>query len=195
MTRQQTYDTIVSLTAEIKTTDIGLKLFEAAKSGDGKKVKEVSDTFITEYPELYQKMCSFATEFNKPIEESETFAFGFPEAIFGLKRDEKNGIYTFDPNVINASSYFALTFLTDVLDLYLFIGEATEVDGEFVTDDSAYLNALKEESGSSDLAKFLEMASFSEDELGCLIEVGFEYSNIYDLLADVFAGKLKDYVE
>ena len=68
MTKQQIYNTIVSLTAEIKTTEVGLKLYEAAKS-NGQKVKEVSETFMTEHPELYQKMCSFATECNKIIKE------------------------------------------------------------------------------------------------------------------------------
>lgn len=48
-----------------------MKLFEAAKV-DGLKVKEVSETFMSEYPELYQKMCGFATEFNKLMKESET---------------------------------------------------------------------------------------------------------------------------
>ena len=69
MTKQQIYNIIVSLTAEIKTTDVGLKIYEAAKA-NGQKVKEVSETFMTEHPELYQKMCSFATEYNKLIEES-----------------------------------------------------------------------------------------------------------------------------
>lgn len=191
MTKQQIYDTIVSLTAEIKTTDVGLKLFEAAKSG-GRKVKEVSDTFITEYPELYRKMCSFTTEFNKLMEESET---GTDAEIFGPEKDEENEIFTLDPNVINAPSYFALTFLTNIDDSYLFTGEYIEVgDDEYVTDDSAYLDALEKESGSSDLANFLGTAFFSEEELECLRENRLEYSNIYDLLADVFAGKLKEYV-
>lgn len=192
MTKQQIYNTIVSLTAEIKTTDVGLKLFEAAKS-DGQKVKEVAETFMSEYPELYQKMCSFATEFNRLMEESET---GTDAEIFGPEKDEENEIFVLDPNVINAPSYFALTFLTDIDDSYLFTGEYIEVgDDEYVTDDSAYLDALEEESGSSDLANFLGTAFFSEEELECLEDHGLEYSNIYDLLADVFAGKLKEYVE
>lgn len=190
--KKHIYDTIVSLTAEIKTTDVGLKLFEAAKS-DGRKVKEVSEAFMTEHPELYQKMCSFATEFNKLIEESET---GKDAEIFGPEQDEENGIFVFDANVINASSYFALTFLTGIDDSYLFTGECIEVaDEEYVTDDSAYLDALDEESGSHDLANFLGIAFFTEEELEYLKDSGFEYSNIYDLLADVFAGKLKEYVE
>lgn len=194
MTKRQIYDTIVALTDEIKATDIGMKLFEAAKSeGMGRKVKEVSETFKSEYPELYQNMCSFATEINKLMEESETST---EAGIFGPEKDEENQIFVLDPNVINASSYFALTFLTDIDDTYLFTGECIEVgDDEYVTDDSAYLDAIEEESGSSDLANFLGTAFFSEEELKYLEDYGFKYSNIYDLLADVFAGKLKEYVE
>lgn len=192
MTKQQIYNTIVSLTAEIKTTEVGLKLYEAAKS-NGQKVKEVSETFMIEHSELYQKMCSFATEYNKLIEESET---GCDAEIFGLEKNEENGIFVFDLNEINATSYFALTFLTGIDDSYLFTGECIEVnDDECTSDDSAYLDAIEEESGSSDLAYFLGIAFFNEEELECLKEHRFEYSNTYDLLADVFAGKLKEYVE
>lgn len=97
--------------------------------------------------------------------------------------------------MINAPSYFALTFLTDIDDGYLFTGEFIEIgDEEYVTDDSAYLDAIEKESGSYDLANFLGSAFISEEELECLEYYGFKYSNIYDLLADVFAGKLKEYV-
>lgn len=191
MTKQQIYNTIVSLTAEIKTTDVGLKLFEAAKS-EGQKVKEVSETFKRENPELYQKMCSFTTEFNKLVEESET---GHEAEIFGPEKDEENEICVFDTSAINASSFFALTFLTDIDDSYLFTGKIIKLDEYmFLLADSAYMDALEEESGSSDLIYFLGIASFSEEELEYLAGCGFEYSNIYDLLADVFAGKLKEYV-
>ena len=194
MTKQQIYETIVSLTAEIKTTEVGLKLFKAAKL-DGQEVKEVSETFINEYPELYGKMCSFATEHNKLIAENET---GIDTVIFGLEKDEKNGIFVFNPDVINAASYFALVFLTGIDDSYFFTGEYMEVDyGEenaTVFDDSAYFDALEEESGSSYFVRFLGNGFFNEEELEWLKESGFEYSNTYDLLADVFAGKLQEYV-
>lgn len=191
MTKQEIYNTIVSLTAEIKPTDVGAKLFEAAKL-NGQKVKEVAETFMSEYPELYQKMCSFASKFNEFIEASED---GIEGEIFGSENDEEKEIRVFDTNVINASSFFALTFLTDIDTSYLFNGTCIEFEvDKYVTDDSAYIDALEEESGSSDLTDFLGAAFFSEEELEWLEEYGYKYSNIYDLLADVFAGKLKEYV-
>lgn len=193
MTKREIYDTIVSLTAEIKTTNVGLKLFEAAKSeGNGRKVKEVAETFMNEYPDLYQRMCSFANEFNKLMEISIT---GTDFEIFGPEPDEEHEIFVFDTNVINASSFFAFTFLTDIDTAYLFTGTFIVLEEDkYLTDDSAYLDTLEEEAGSVDLANFLRVASFSKEELEYLEYYGFEYSNIYDLLADVFAGKLKEYV-
>ena len=57
MTKQQIYDNIVSLTAEIKATGVAGKLFEAGKHEDGaEKVKEVCENFVTENSILYLKM-------------------------------------------------------------------------------------------------------------------------------------------
>lgn len=188
MTKQQIYTTIVSITAEIKTTGVGLKLYEAAKS-DGQKVKEICETFMAEHPELYQKMCSFATEFKKLIEEIETYE---EVEVFGLEKDEEKGIFVFDLNEINATSYFVFTFLTRIDDSYLFTEEYFDVDSDEGADK--YYDAIEEESGSYDLAEFVANALFDDEEFEYLEEHGFKYSNTYDLLADIFAGKLKEYV-
>lgn len=194
VTKQQIYDTIVSLTAEIKTTDVGLKLFEAAKTS-GRKVEEISETFMKEHAILYQKMTTFVNEYTELINKSED---GTDVEIFGPIKDEENEIFTLDPEIIDAPSFFAFTFLTDIDASSLFTTEYIDIDAaddEYVTSDSAYLDAIEKESGSSDLANFLGIAFFSEEELECLEDHGLKYLNIYDLLADVFAGKLKEYVE
>lgn len=190
VTKQEIYNTIVSLTAEIKATDLGAKLFEAAKV-DGNKVKEVAETFMSEYPELYQKMCNFADEYNELIDK------GIDIAIFGPEEDKEREICVFNPDLINASSFFALAFLTNIDDGYLFTGEFVEKDeNHYLVDGSTYLDALEEESDSTYLAEFLGdgFDIITEEHLKNLAEDGFNYSNIYDLLADVFAGKLKEYV-
>ncbi len=196
MTKQTIYDTIVSLTTELKPTNIGLKLFEAAKSseGAGQKVSEVLETFANEYPELYQKIWRFADDFNEYMSLPTTSAFA--GEIFGAKEDKENGITVFDPNIIHASSFFAFTFITDIDEVYLFTGECIEIgENEWLTDDVTYLDALEEESGSTDLANFLANASFSFEEIDCLSDSDLIYDNICDLLADVFAGKLREYIE
>jgi len=191
VTKQQIYNIIVSLTAEIKTTGVGLKIYEAAKVS-GQKVKEVSETFMTEHPELYQKMCSFANEYNKLIEESK---IANDAAIFGPEKDEENGIFLFDLNEINATSYFVLMFLTEIDDTYLYTEEFYEYEAvRERTVISEYLDIIEEESGSSDLALFLGTGFFNKEELEYWNDFGFEYSDFYELLADVFAGKLKEYL-
>jgi len=187
VTKQQIYDTIVSLTAEIKATDVATKLFEAAKSEDGgQKVKEVRENFITQNSILYEKMMNFASEVNQLIEESET---GNDAEVFDIEQDEENGIFMFDLNVIDASSYFAFTFLSGIDDSYFFTVEYYIAAGT-----TAYFDALEEKSGSSELVNFLAIASFIEEEFEFLEFDGFKYSNFDDLLADVFAGKLKEYL-
>lgn len=193
MTKKQIYETIVSLTAEITTTKVGPMLFEAAKE-NGQKVQEVCENFVDQYSDLYDKMFTFSDEFVKLIEESKT---GCDAEIFGLEKNEENDVWVFDSNIIKASSLFVLTFLTDIDYAYLFRGEYIEIgEDEYITAFSPYFDALEKESGSSDFVDFLGNASFSAEEFESLLECGFNYSyNVYDLLADVFAGKLKEYIQ
>ena len=193
MTKKQIYETIVSLAAEITTTKVGPMLFEAAKES-GQKVEEVCENFVAQYTDLYDKMFTFSDEFVKLIEESKT---GCDAEIFGLEKNEENDVWVFDSNIIKASSLFVLTFLTDIDYAYFFRGEYIEIgEDEYVTAFSPYFDALEEESSSSDFVDFLGNASFSAEEFESLLECGFNYSyNVYDLLADVFAGKLKEYIQ
>ena len=193
MTKREIYDTICSLTSEIKKTGVAEKLFEAAKSKNGrKKVKKTCENFIIENSYIYMKIMRFATDVNQLIEKSE---HGKDAEIFGLEKNEENGIWVFDPNVIHASSFFVLVFLGRIDDAYFF-----ECNGVFsrhkapVFDFSVYLDALEKESGSSELSNFLVSASFTQEELECLEEYGFVYQTVEDILHDVFVGKLKDYI-
>ena len=195
MTKQEIYDTIVSLTAEIKNTNIAFALFEAAKSEKGRrKVEEVAETFKKQYAELYQRMCSFADGFNVAIEQSLTKCNG---EIFGIDEDFVDNIHVFDSNAINPSSFFVLTFLTEIRSAYLFAGSIIMIKSDmYLTDDAIYVDALEKESGSLELAEFLGGgAFFSEEEIEMLSNLGFSVENKYELLANVFAGKLKEYLK
>ena len=68
MTKQQIYDSVVELTAEIKVTEAGAKLLKAANKS-GKKASKVCEEFITQYPKLYLKMQHFATKLTEIIKE------------------------------------------------------------------------------------------------------------------------------
>lgn len=194
MTKRQIYDNIVKLTTEIKATNVGLKLFEAARLS-GQKVKEVAETFMREYPGLYKRMYDFAYEYNKLVADD---CLSDVE-IFGVEENEENGIFVLNPNVIDAPSYFSLIFLTNIDEAYLYyqptscLSEDT-TEEEWIHADDAYYDALVKETGCEDLVEFLGAAFFDEDELEWLAYRGYDYENIYDLLADVFAGKLKEYV-
>lgn len=195
MTKQEIYDSLVSLTGELGALNMGKKLFDAARTGeDGQKVEEVVETFKKENPDLYQKMCKFAQEIDSTTSESD----GLGAEVLGSEDDEEKGIHAYDVNTISASSLFALVFLTGTDDVYLFHDIDPTCDEDDTEEESGwdkFLDDLEEESGSYELADFLANASFSKDELDCLEEYGYDYPNLYKLLADIFAGKLKEYTE
>ena len=181
MTKKQIYETIVSLTSELTPTKVGTMLFEAAKSEEGgKKVDEIIENFISQYSDLYLKMCNFAAKFTELYEACEDVE------VFGPEKD----MWKFDTALIDVSSFFALAFLTNINSQDFFAAEDSE-DSE----SNVYLDAIEKESGSTDLAEFLGAALLSTEELDCLEYYGFNYSNTSDLLADIFAGKLKEYIE
>ena len=127
----------------------------------------------------------FANEFNEIVENSETAE---ELEIFGLVRNEEKEVWVFDLNKINVSSFFIFQFLTFFDDVYLFTEDYLN------RDYNEYLDILEKESKSSELAEYCGAAYFSDEELEWLQDRGYDYSNKYDLLVDVFAGKLKDYV-
>lgn len=190
VTKIEIYGELVSLITEINETKIGTKLFEAAKSGDAMKVFEVSFTFKREHTKLYKKMSQFVNNIcSEELENCE---------IFGKEENTEEGIFVFDSSKVNASSLFALAFLTDsdFDESYLFACEVILGDDEEPkgSDMSSYFDALEKEADSYDFADFSANALFTEEELFELSENGFRYTNKYDLIVDVFAGKLKAYV-
>lgn len=188
MTKKEIYYALVPLILDISDTGIGRELFEAAKSGDEMKVVEVTSNFRKEQTMLYQKMYVFVNKLNE-LSTSEC-------EIFGLKENAEEGIFIYNPEEINASSLFALSYLTAFDESILFACDCIEgEDEESITfDTDAYYDALEKESGSYDFVDFVANAMFTDEELAYLATEGFIYDNKYKLLVDVFAGKLKAYV-
>lgn len=182
MTGKEVYDAIVSLTSEIKATNVGLNLFDAAKSRKSRKVKKVCNAFIGKYPELYKKMCDFSKSFDDHMVES-------------IARDDKETqVYMYDSNIIDAPSFFALTFFTNINDLYMLPGIVIQLgNNSYIYGDEAYLDVIEKESGSSHLADFLGIASFSNDELTHLKKCGYEGTSLYNLLVDAYTGFIKEF--
>lgn len=70
MTKQQIYEQVVQLTAELAKTKVAEKIFDFAMNGEAVKAQMVIDCFPVYYPELYQKIVCFGEEFNKLIGNS-----------------------------------------------------------------------------------------------------------------------------
>ena len=178
MTKTEIYNAIVPLIVDINDTGIAQELFEAAKSGDVMELVRVTSNFRKEHTMLYNKMYNLANKLNGI----------FDCEIFGLKEDMEKEIFEYNPEEINASSLFAFHYLTSFNEVgILFVASPDVVN--------VYYNALAKESGSNDFANFAAYAMFNDEELVILGSWGLVYSNKYELFVDVFAGKLKEYVE
>jgi len=71
MTKNEIYESVVRLTAELAQTNVAQKIFNAATEGDAVKAQTIIDAFPIFYPELYQKIVDFGKEFNKLVGDSE----------------------------------------------------------------------------------------------------------------------------
>ena len=187
MTKQEIYNTVVQLTDQLRVTGIGEKLFEAARTGRGERVKAEVNAFQAKYATLYHRITNFVDDFNHLIEKSET---GLDGEIFALREDPEKGWRVFN---LDTASYFALTFLTGWDDCHLWCDEYRRFPGEVSDAYTGYLEALEDVSQSPYLTEFLDIGSFTQEELECLEEQGYIYKDTCELLADIFAGELEDY--
>ena len=188
MTKTEIYNALVPLIVDINDTGIGQALFKAAKSGDVMELVRVTSNFRKEHTMLYKSMYDFVNELNEhSVSECE---------IFGFKENVEEGIFVYNPEEINAASLFALSYLTAFDESILFACDCIEGEDEeaLTFDTDAYYDALEKESGSYDFSDFVANAMFTDEEIANLASEGFVYENKYQLLIDVFAGKLKSYV-
>lgn len=188
VTKTEIYNALVPLIVDINDTGIGQALFKAAKSGDVMELVRVTSNFRKEHTMLYKSMYDFVNELNEhSVSECE---------IFGFKENVEEGIFVYNPGEINASSLFALSYLTafDESSLWECDSIEDEESKSLILDMDAYYDALEKESGSYDFADFVANAMFTDEEIANLASEGFIYDNKYQLLVDVFAGKLKAYV-
>ena len=188
MTKKGIYYTFVPLIADINKTAIGKKIFEAAKTGSGMKVVEVISRFKREHTFLYKRMYEFKRMLDEiPASECE---------IFGIEENEEEGIFIYDPEKINASSLFAFSYFTgfDESTLFSCTDMLEDCEEPIYSDIDVFYSALEKESGSSNFAQFAAIAFFNEEQLAYLAEEGLVYDNKYELLVDVFAGKVKAYL-
>lgn len=174
MTKQEIYEQIVQLTAELHATNVAEQIFSAAKEGDPKKVEEVFETFKKEKPGLYQKIVEFGEKYNEIInndwEDGE---------IFTIEEDKERGYFIFDANIIDSLSFFVFICFANIDNIYLFC----------LVDDSA-TNFVKafEEAGYEEIAEFI--ANFSWiDWVG---EDEDMYSTWYELIVAIFEGEFSD---
>lgn len=171
MTKQEFYEQVVQLTAELSSTGIAKKIYDTAKTSDAKDIEAVFESFKKENSELYQRLEDFGIRLNAsmmPLYRIDYYSFG-----------EKKDYLVFDPKEIEAISFYALL-------IFAKIECGTEIFKEGSTSYCKYIEAIRE-SGYPELAEFIDKEYYWFLQLLC----NEYYPTIYKLLADVFKGKFR----
>lgn len=175
MTRNEIYEQVVKLTAELAQTKVAEKIFSYADAGDAEKTQAAINLFPDEYPELYEKIVSFGKKFNELVYEETS---EYDVCIFGTKADEDDNRYVFDTKVIEPLSLYVLTIFGKFDDWALFIDWDSEEN---------FFDALREV-GYRAFSEFVACYSWT-DWVGGEEE---EYATVGDLLVAVFADEFED---
>lgn len=151
MTKRELYDKVVELTSELQKTNIAQRIFDAAMEKDALKAQVIIDAFPEYYPKLYEKITDFGEKFNSLVEKFKVGEWHNP-AIFGKKTDEKNEMFVFDPQVIDALSFYIFSLLAKFSNFYIFDDEACDYSwGDSV---ESFINAIRNNTNNK-LAKFV----------------------------------------
>lgn len=162
MTRQEIYDSVVQLTADIKKTGVAEKIIEAAKTGDPEKVESVFEKFKEENADLNARIAKLY-ELRNYKEDSKIEVFGDDE-----------GYFTFDPNIIDPLNFEILTFFIGIDDFDLIQSDSLENILDII-DDSISLDGYEE------LGEYLINSNWTDD-------AEFEGVTLYEILADIFSS-------
>lgn len=164
MTKQEIYEWVVRLTAELHATNFAREIFNAVDNEDSEKFDSTFKSIKQNDSGLYLKIVGFGKICNDLKREE--------RGIFGDSEDKKRRIFLFDVDKIDALSFFILTILTNIDDVDFFQDWNSQAS-------KAYLEAI-EKTGYSKLYKFIEDHSWS-------VEIN-EYSSLYELFIDIFKG-------
>ncbi len=158
-------------------TKIISQIAKATETGDALKIQEVINTFREENSSLAENLINFQEEYNQYYYNLHT---GLEGSIFGTEVDEENGVFIFDPNIIDASSFCALIIFGKISDVYFFCDE----DGELTSADR-FFDAIQDATNEN-FAEFV--ASYN---LVDWVGEGEDYATVGELLVDAFAGNFE----
>lgn len=168
MTKQEIYEWVVRLTAELHATNFAREIFNAVENEDSEKFDSTFKSIKQNDSGLYLKIFGFGKICND-LESEE-------RGIFGDAENKKRGIFLFDADKIDALSFFALTILADIDDMDFFENWGSQ-------SSKVYLEAI-EETGYLKLHKFIENYSWKQ-------KIN-EYSSLYKFFIDIFKGKFEE---
>ena len=175
--QEKVYRNCEMLMYDLAQTKIISQMAETSELGDFTKLKEVVDNFKKNDSALVKKLISFQKDFEKYEECNKT---GLEGIIFGIKADDKKGMFVFDPNKIDALSFYLLTILANISDSYLFGGDLSGGEVyDYADTAKPFIAELKKAAGGN-LADFVLWYDFKEG-----VE---EYTNAGELLVAILNG-------
>lgn len=166
----------------METKIIG-QIAEVADTGDATKLQEVIINFKKNYSHLSEDIIRLQKEYS---EYKDSHQLGWEGAIFGSETDEKNGVFAFDTNIIDAKSFYVFTILANIDDFYFFYDEEieTEVEGEKIAlpGNDVFLDAIAEAT-NEEFAIFIANYNLFD-------EVGLQ--SVGEILVAAFEGEFED---
>lgn len=159
---------------------------EVVDTEDAAKLQEVIIDFKQKSPRLVKKLVEFQKEFNQ-IRDNQHAEYEW--GIFGTKADEKNGVFVFDTNIIDALSFYVLTILARVRANDFFYDKEVEENGEIftVTDNEDFVDAIEKATNEA-FAVFVE--NFNIDYCS---DEDQEYYSVGETLVDAWRGYFEEF--
>ena len=161
MTKLELYEQIVRFSSELASLNLACDVLKASKTGKTIEVQKVFEKFKEENFELYQEIEKFSKEYKQTIQNAP-----HDLEIFGIREDTENGIFVYDPNIINTPNFYMLILLGEIDESYLFLTCADD-DDEFVNELEVY--------GGQKLAEFVSKCAAVDF-------IHEKYLTIYDFL-------------
>ena len=176
------WEECASLMLGIAESNIIADVADAEETGDPDVVMDTIVDYKEQNEILANRLLNFQRMYNDMRNNAKT---GLEGAIFGPEANEEDGIYVYNPNVINALSFYVFTLLANVKESYFFCNR--EGSGDYYSyPDRGFISAIAMEA-SGDFAEFVSCYSAID-----LVGENKEFQTIGELLVSEYTDESAD---
>ena len=173
-----------SIMYDLADTKIIGQVAEAVEAGDAQKVLETIRDFKEQYSYFSVVLLVFQKEYT---EYRSSLGSSHEGEIFANEADEENGVFVFDTNIIDPLSFYLLSILANISDIYFFYGEKVQEDGEEITlpADEKFVDAIADAT-CEEFAVFVSNYNFPD-----WVGEDADYQSVGELLVDAMHGQFE----